>query len=365
MAEKTFKNKRIRFIRIADFKKKLKFAKENYIIRLCAPDSSIKCRAFLEEKKETFLLTMYDYVDGEWGAVTYKARKDDKEQLQQIDPKLAFSTFNKYYKVPRIYDDKFQAPFSATGVQFFNPKFNKQRTQNCIGYDLNSAYTWSLLSADLPDTTKVYESGVVKNDEIGFDGDGNIMKAGQYAVFRFKRLNKADRELIQKFAHIWYQKKKNARSAQEKAKAKEILNMSIGYLQHYNCFLRSAVINYCNDFINSIINKYPDNVLFANTDSIVANISILEIESNLGDEIGQWKVEHQGSFYYNDFNYQWNFETASTKGIPTSYQKKGFDLEKDDPRENHCAKYYEMDYNKIEIKEVDYSGEINTATKVL
>ena len=113
-------------------------------------------------------------------------------------------------------------------------------------------------------------------------------------------------------------------------------------MQNRNPYIRANIIGLCNDKIKSLIDK---NTLYANTDSIVSLIERPELE--LGDNIGQWKVEHRGKFAYIDYSYQWNETCPSIRGKPKEYFPEGFDLLTDDLPV--CNNIYRFDRIKGEI----------------
>lgn len=65
-----------------------------------------------------------------------------------------------------------------------------------------------------------------------------------------------------------------------------------------------------------------------NTDSIISLVKRDDLE--LGSEIGQWSIKHQGEFAYIGSTYQWNDEIPGWRGIPKAWFPKGFDILKDE-----------------------------------
>ena len=125
---------------------------------------------------------------------------------------------------------------------------------------------------------------------------------------------------FKKFVNRWYEEKKNAKTKQQKAKAKGMLNYSVGYLQRVNPFLRSTIIYYANKMIKDLVDE---NTLYCNTDSLVSLVPRNDL--NIGTNIGEFKVEHEGQFAFRGFNYQWD-NSVSYRGIPKSWFKPGFDI---------------------------------------
>ena len=242
--------------------------------------------------------------------------------------------------------DNVKPLFSAGSILWFNPKYNLTRIEHAIGYDLNSAFSAAMIQP-MPDTRVDFGPGYVEKGQIGFTTNIEfeiglddylttqfLRREGSYAQHRFKLIESP----YKKFVDSYYEKKKNPKDVNEKIKAKSMLNYSIGAIQNHNFYIRAAILEYCNEFMYNLINKYRDIILFSNTDSIVATEPIPEIEANLGNGLGQWKIEHEGPFSLKYLSYQWHTEDKITyRGIPTAwfdnfeknYGRK-FDLLKDE-----------------------------------
>ena len=213
---------------------------------------------------------------------------------------------------------------SAKAELYFNENYNKKRISNCIGYDINSSYTAAMLNP-MPDTSvKPKRNSKVGNNELGFktfNGCMTMVKNG-YADYVFPAMDSP----FERFARNWYIKKKNAKTPEAKSKAKHMLNDAVGYLQIVNPFMRAAIMTYANKKITKIIENHFCEILHSNTDSIVATERIPEIEDQIGTELGQWKIEHEGDFAYIGHTYQWNMEKPKWRGIPKTAIPEKFDL---------------------------------------
>ncbi len=227
--------------------------------------------------------------------------------------------------------------FSANSVLWYNPKYNLTRHSNCIGYDLNSAFSAAMLKP-MPDTLNPLGPGIVQEGQIGFSYssltagncvsvfDDEVMlptllkREGQMASMRFNLIESPFKD----FVDHYYTIKKNPKDLAEKQKAKQMLNYAVGALQNNNYIIRATILEYCNEYMMDLINKHRDKILFSNTDSIVALEPIPEIEAILGDGLGQWKIEHTGDFALKYLSYQWNcdelgvYETTY-RGIPKKW----------------------------------------------
>lgn len=315
---------------IDDFNEQLTYLKENgRIILNRKPEIEEEIGRF-----QVFVYTsvitctlIYKDLKGNGKVVQLQTKLDDTFNGVTIHGGNAFSVLQRAYKAPQT-NTKDDAPFSIGISPYRNKNFIGKRVENAYGYDMNSAYPFGMLQ-DLPDTEHPLGAGIVKKGEYGFSITGLPVAVGDYALFRFPIMESPYKH----FVEVQYKKKKTAKTQAEKNTAKFIMNAAIGALQNHNCFLRAAIINNFHFKINEIINKYGNHIISSNTDSIVSDIPIPEIEENLGDEIGQWKLEHTGSFAIstNGYSTQWNLEKpVYGAGKSKTWFKDGWDILKDD-----------------------------------
>lgn len=316
-----FKRHKIRFISISEMNEVLEDLKDHYQIIINKPTgfknlnfSKFKFICWANEGIATFKITLRDGKE----RTEFVCRLDEAEVFATKTGLSAFNILQHYYKSPK---SPVNVTASATPLLWLNEDYNETRNY-AYEYDLNSAYSSIMLRDTFPDTSKLLKPGVVKDDEIGFDLHLNIVHTGCYAIYRFKTMESPYKD----FVKTYYNKKKNAKNAQEKADAKIVLNASVGYWQRKNPFLRAYIVNSCNEFM---LNLMDENTIYCNTDAIVSLKPRPDIEKNLGQEIGQWK-KIEGYFAYKGFNYQWNDEIPSFRGIPKNWFKKGWDILKDD-----------------------------------
>lgn len=235
-------------------------------------------------------------------------------------------------------------PFSTSPILYKNDAYERKENK-AIGYDMNSAYSFAMLQ-DMPDTRplttndiQIYDPGVVENHQIGFDRKGNLVETGRYASFRFNRIPSPFKHFIE----YYYKMKRDAKNPSERERAKRVLNLAVGYFQRKNPFIRAAIVSGANNIIMSLMNE---NTIYCNTDSIVTLKERPELV--LGDEIGQWKVEHKGIFKYDGMNYQWNKEVPAYRGVPKEWFPKGWDILKDDLPTN--GNLYELDLETFLVR---------------
>lgn len=273
--------------------------------------------------------------------VEYVFRLDGEE----LPPKTALNIwkdFSRKYKTPKFHKVKEDAPFSASPFMYYNEKYEGQRLE-AIGYDLNSAYGNAVIHADLPDTTLIGNCRKVKEGEIGFTEDGKIVREG-FAFWVFPIMTKEQKQPIIDYFQYWWEKKKNAKDSKEKLDAKSHLNIVVGYWQKYNCFMRAAIVEYVNNYIINTI-KDRDDVLFCNTDSIVCLNEIKELK--IGTDLGEWKIEHTGKVAYIGYNYQWNKDKPSYRGIASSWFGREYDILIDGVPEQNNIYYFDKEKCRI------------------
>lgn len=244
---------------------------------------------------------------------------------------------------------------SAKPILDYNKKFEKQILKDCYEYDLNSAYATTLLKyipdlnnpiiANYPDQLKV------NKNEIGFliDDELSLVKPGYKADIKFPLIETPKK--LKDFLIRWYNKKKAA-SGNERLKAKAMLNLPIGYCQRYNPFLRSYVVNSCNEAIKNIIDE---NTLFWNTDAIFSRVRRPELE--IGNEIGQFKEIKCDKLVYVGNIYQINNEDPTYRGISKSWFKafekkygRKYDLLKDYDKQVSRINYYNLNWETLQLE---------------
>ena len=95
-----------------------------------------------------------------------------------------------------------------------------------------------------------------------------------------------------------------------------------------------------------------EDTLLCSTDSLVSKRKRDDLE--IGTEIGQFKLEHEGDFCYDGMNYQWNLEIPTYRGIPKSWFKKGWDIAKDKvPKFGNLYSFDKSRLNLIKEKKHD------------
>lgn len=305
--------------------------------------------AYYSDKLVKFSLT---YKTGKKNAATYLFSKcggdiDNQEYVME-----AWRNLNQYYKVPEL-DMAVWGSLSASPYRWSNGKYRGKRVK-AWSYDVNSAYAAAMLGK-MPDTSKEERVGYIQEGEIGFklvpkfneDGDMCVaqLEVGSYSNHIFPLMDSP----FVGFVGKWYGLKKNAKTQEEKQKAKAMLVCAVGWLQRRNPALRATILTYANNFIRE---RMDENTLYVNTDCIVSLVPREDLD--VGDGLGEFKLERDGE----DFAYkgsgvcQWNKEKPKYPGIPKEWFDRypNWDLLKDPPPE--CGNMYRFNPFTFQLEEI-------------
>lgn len=351
------KLKNIKFVSIEEFNKHLAFVKKNRAVVFGPHIRGQQCNiANIEIEVVNIKLT---YKVGPQ-VTTYQTRLDGAENPIKITGLIAYQTICKYYKIPnmkeyeyfhkkvREVNNKTQISWvvqASTPLLWFNPQKSGKIYNNCVEYDMTSAYAWAL-TQQIPDTKQEPSfNRIVKNGEIGFRLDGTITFQG-HATIIFPLMDSP----FLKFVNKWFGIKRYG-NEEEKAKAKQMLNFCVGYMQRTNPFIRNTVVERCNMLMKSLIDEHT---LYCNTDCLVSEVERNDLE--IGCSFGQFHIAHKGKFAFDGFNYQWNDELPKYRGVP----KKWFEnFEKkhkrkwtilDDPIPHETDSEFYFDEKKLQIR---------------
>lgn len=230
-------------------------------------------------------------------------------EIKKIDVPNISKAFKKYVTMPYIDKEQWGYKVNDDGKVTWNIKsiggfaendsYFVNKPLKCWSYDINSAFAYAMLKP-MPDTSvQPRFNDLIKDHEIGFNYDGSVStEIGVFAQIIFPLMQSPFTEYI----YNYYNKKNKALNKEERRKWKNYLNIPTGLLQRYNIFLRNAVIYYSNNYIRKYIDE---NTVYCNVDSIVSLVPRTDLP--LGNEIGQFKIEHQcENFKYSGRGrYQW------------------------------------------------------------
>lgn len=287
---------------------------------------------------------------------------DGKQECEHKTGMEAYSLLQRMSKsavieLPEYYDEEGNCKLSSiAGLIWVNPKHKNKRYSDCYGYDVNSSYSWAMLQ-DMPDTsvkpklwTEIGENEVGFNQRIKGKSEQNYLymetTKGMLCEYVFPKIESP----FKRFVNHYYDLKAKATNKIERQKYKDILNFSVGYIRRKNPFIHSAILSYAKYRIESLIDK---NTIYCNTDSIVSKERRFDIEQMLGNEVGQFKLEHTGEFVHTNSGYQWNRDIPSVRGKSKEWFKNmypnGYDILKDELPFTE-SNYYEFDYENMKIK---------------
>lgn len=300
---------------------------------------------------------------------TYILKLDGSERLDNITGMEAYKTMCQYAKPQHIEDYGYDLKDLGTcsGILYENMKFQGKRVQ-AWSYDINSAFS-AQMTQPLPDLATGRRNDIIGENEVGFILQPDfalgapkwllvpIFTPGVKAEYVFKLMESP----YKRFVEVWFDRKKCAKNAQEKAKAKMVLNASIGYLQRINPFWRSCIIHRCNKYVEGL---RDENTIYSNTDCIVSAVRRPDLEMLLGEGLGQFKLEHPGEEFAwspKSMIYQWNKEVPVARGVPKEWFKvrseqlgREFDILTDDIP--FGLNRYTFDKNTLMVMEVIYEN---------
>lgn len=291
----------------------------------------------------------------------------NEEDIFSVTGLDCFTQFSRALKIPKVetYDnpvikkyldrEKGKYVCSASPILSYNKKYEKQYLTDCYEYDINSAYSATLLR-QIPDlynpvTANYPEMVKVNKNEVGFmlDDQLTMVEPGKYADIKFKLIETP--LSLKNFINKWYNVKKTS-TGLEKLRAKAMLNLPIGYSQRYNPFLRAYVVHNCNKVIKSLID---DDTLFWNTDAIFTKKRRSDI--SLGNEIGEFKEIHCRELTYIGNTYQINGEDPTYRGISKAWFKafekkygRKYDLLKDHNKQIERINYWSLNWTTLKLE---------------
>ena len=283
------------------------------------PISVVGGNCIIQDAEVAFAVTTF----WEGRTTTFICFKDGRDPQEGTTGLKVFKEFSLYWKVPRM-----EVDISASPLLGYNPEYEGQRIE-AWSYDLNSAYSDAMLSGWIDVSQKPKSKEIDPETEVGFDFDGEdlVLKREGYCSYVFNKCEVPDG--VRKYVCRWYNKKRKAALAGDyvqKIIAKQHLNYIVGYFQRVNPWLRAWIVCSCKEKIEALLDE---NSLYWNTDSICSRVRRPDLEEDLGNGLGQWKMDHSGVVAYRGLAYQWNMEKPTYRGIVKSWFPDGWDILKD------------------------------------
>ncbi len=250
------------------------------------------------------------------------------KEIFSVSGLQCFAEFSRYFKMPKAKDyqfdrlDKFfdeetaRYSCSAKPILGYNKDFNGQELYNCYGYDVNSAYTYTIMNK-IPDLNNpIFGKYMIRvgENQVGFilDDDLTMVTKGNVADIVFNLIDTPNK--LKEYCNKYYQLKKET-SGTDKLTAKAYLNLPIGYSQKTNPFFRSYVVSSCNNRIKSLLDK---NSLFWNTDAIYSKT---KRDFEIGNDLGEFKEISYKTIRYKGNIYQTDNDIPTYRGIPKQWFK--------------------------------------------
>lgn len=210
----------------------------------------------------------------------------------------------------------------ASPIYYCNPNYSviemEDESVRSWCYDINKAYLSVMRDYQFPDFTSDFGPGVVQEGCVGFTlCVSGYQKPGQYAEHRYLLRPSPYKQ----FAEYVIEKQKEAKLANvDVAYWKGVPNSYIGNLVYHNNYMRNYIVTLCNERIQAIIDRHPNDILLANTDSVTSRKPLPELQ--IGPEVGQWKIEHDGYVSYISAHcYMWDDGTLKYSGL-TALERK-------------------------------------------
>lgn len=328
---KKYSHNRIRYVyNVNDINKIIDISKQCTEIRYGKWNNKETMRAYthIEDKQKYIEVTTqyvcedeemnYSLPKGKYYPCTWRFDKTGEENYA-VSPSKVMRLANNVYKP---YDIVRERPDlwsigedgrlveTSGAIVGYNEKYDNTEHEVYI-YDLNSAYA-SVLMDKIIDTYHFRENDYVGENEVGFYiSCGRIItikKRSLICDFVFPLIDSPFKDFVKKYYDI---KKTAPKGSKERQEAKNILNIMVGLWQHSNPLLRAYVVNECNAKIQSLMDE---NTCYYNTDAIY---SIKErTDLNIGNEIGQFKLEYHGLFRQKKNNYQKvDINETSVRGV--------------------------------------------------
>lgn len=282
------------------------------------------------------------------------------------------SKIQRYYAVDKpkrkVIEEGGETPANSAGFLYSNDRRFGGKETIAWEYDINSAYAWAACQP-IPDLKTMRKDCLLEEGEIGFVEEYNIRKGanpvltqimvegeGKFVQYAFKTVESPYKH----WAEFYYNKKAKAeRGSTERAKVKALLVMGIGELANVNPFVRNCIVERCNRRIQRLIDA---NTIYCNTDSIISAVPRPDIERQLGDLLGDFKLEKAGVGFRlkkGTLICQWVGEKPKYRGVPKSWfthieerTGKEYNILTDEvPTDENI---YYLDHDEIVIKRKEY-----------
>ena len=186
---------------------------------------------------------------------------------------------------------------------YYSSKIRSNKWYKAIAFDMHKCY-FSYFDKPLPDTKLCGENRLCEEDELGFitaagDTPGEekiILNPFPDTVISTWIFKKRYYKSLAEFAKSVDNKLQEAKQSNNYWNSKQQFEAFLGYLKHRNIFIRATILGYSRAYMESIRRKHPKTILQMTVDSIVTTDPSIEKELNMGPNMGQFAIEHNGYF---------------------------------------------------------------------
>ena len=205
---------------------------------------------------------------------------------------------------------------------YYSSKIRSNRWYRAVAFDMHKCY-FSYFDKPLPDTKLCGENRLCEEDELGFitaagDTPGEekiILNPFPDTIISNWIFKKRYYKSLAEFAKSVDNKLQEAKQSNDYWNSKQQFEAFLGYLKHRNIFIRATILGYSRAYMESIRRKHPKTILQMTVDSIVTTDPSIEKELDMGPNMGQFAIEHNGYFISKSpAAYAWYNEEYKCKG---------------------------------------------------
>ena len=200
-------------------------------------------------------------------------------------------------------DNKKFDKYKTDHYLYYSSKIRSNRWYKAIAFDMHKCY-FSYFDKPLPDTKLCGENRICEEDELGFitaagDTPGEekiILNPFPDTIISNWIFKKRYYKSLAEFAKSVDNKLQEAKESNNYWNSKQQFEAFLGYLKHRNIFIRATILGYSRAYMESIRRKHPKTILQMTVDSIVTTDPSIEKELDMGPNMGQFAIEHNGYF---------------------------------------------------------------------